>query len=176
MLDTKRLHATKIILPATLLTVAATVLLPLLVHSVPMSGLPLGARLLPIFIAPLVAVFLFHPVVSVVASLISPYLNQQLTGNPVGPMMPTLTVELSVFSVLCLLLLRHYPKLWFAAPLAYIVAKAAAQVVLKTGGLVPTPPWSGFFPSLVVALPGLIILLVINIVLVRSRHGLWSGR
>lgn len=61
---------------ATLLTVLAALLLPLLVHLLPSSGgVPLGARLLPIFYAPLLATVFFGPVTSLAAGALAPFAN-----------------------------------------------------------------------------------------------------
>jgi hypothetical protein len=171
MFITQRLQAPQVIVPATLGTIASTMLLPILIHAIPsLNNIPMGARLLPIFFAPLVALYVFHPAVSLLASLLTPYLNQLLTGNPPQAMMLTLSAELTLFSALCLLVLKRFPKLWFVAPLAYIAAKALAQLVLKTTQLVATPAWTNFFPSLSLALPGLVILLILNILLARLKQ------
>src|SRR5687767_7770331 len=88
-------------IPATLVTLGLMWLIPVLVHLIPPfgDGTPLGVRLLPIFYAPLLAVFLFHPVVAVLASLAMPFINYLLTGMPPFNIAILLTVELVVFSL-----------------------------------------------------------------------------
>ena len=62
MLNTATLKTTRVIVPATLLTVAATFLLPFFVHLLPpVGGVPMGARLLPLFFAPFLAVRALSP-------------------------------------------------------------------------------------------------------------------
>ncbi|MEM7734304.1 MAG: hypothetical protein AAF267_00815 [Deinococcota bacterium] len=163
MLLTERLKTPSVIIPATIVTIAAMMLLPLLVHSLPVQGAPMGARLLPIFFAPLVAIYLVHPAVALIASLVTPYLNHVLIGNPPQPLMLTLTSELVIFSLICWGLKRF--KLRFVAPFAYVVAKTLTLIFYKTTQLTSTAPWNNYLPSLQLALPGLVLLLVINLAL-----------
>ena len=168
MLDTATLKNPRVIIPATLATVAATLLLPFLVHLLPPSGgVPLGARLLPLFIAPFLAVVLFHPAVALVASLVTPLLNRLLTGQPAWEMSVLLTVELFTFSLAAWLLVRRWPKFWGNAPLAYVIAKAASLLLLSVLPLLPVSPWRFFGSSLQTALPGVLVLLVLNFIVVR---------
>ena len=168
MLDTATLKNSRAIIPATFLTVAATLLLPFLIHLLPpVGGVPMGARLLPLFIAPFLAVVLFHPAVALVASLVTPLLNRLLTGQPAWEMSVLLTVELVTFSLAAWLLVRRWPRFWGNAPLSYVIAKAASLLLLSFLPLLPVSPWRFFFNSLQTALPGLLVLLLLNFIVVR---------
>lgn len=171
MLNTASLKQPKVIVPATVVTVVATVLLPFLIHLLPSIGnVPMGARLLPLFIAPFVAVVLFHPAVSLVASLVTPLLNHLLTGRPTLEVTALLTVELVIFSLSAALLYRRWPEFWGNAPLSYIVARVGSLIILSLVPLLPVSPWASLVGSLQVALPGLLLLLLLNALVVRIRQ------
>ena len=159
--------ALTIAIPATIATLLATVLFPFLIHALPLSvAAPIGAILVPMFYAPLLALFLFHPVVGLVAALLDPWLNYVLLGQPAVAIVPVLTFELLVFSLVTLLLLRQWPKLWLAAPLAFLLCKFAAGLLLSVVPLLPAPPWTYALSSLQAAWPGVIVLLLLNAVMV----------
>jgi hypothetical protein len=152
-------------IPLTLATIAAAVVLPFLVHLVPASGgVPLGARLLPIFYAPLLAVIFFRPQVALIAALLAPVLNHLLIGMPTAEMTVILTLELAVFTGVVYALNRRWPAFWLAAPLALLLAKVASLLLVTlVPALIVPPPLVYFENSLVNGLPGLAILLVLNL-------------
>lgn len=160
-----------LLIPATAVTVALTFALPLPFHLLPSSGIPLSARLLPIFYAPLLAALLFPPVVAISASLIAPLINHALTGNPPLPLAAQLSAELLVFTGVVLLLGRRWPRLPVAAPPAYVAARAVVFFAQQPATLVSGGAWGALLTSLQVALPGLAVLLVLNLVAVS-----WQGR
>jgi hypothetical protein len=153
---------------AALLTVAAALLLPLLFHLLPASGgVPLGARLLPIFYAPFLAAIFFGPVVALVAALGAPTLNHLLTGRPASEMVGLLTLELLLFVGLILVARARWPRSPIIAPAAYLLAHFLAGAVL---GL----PWETSAASLYRALPGVAVLLALNVAVVsvqKRREG-----
>lgn len=158
-------------IPAAAATVALTMLLPFIVHS--FGGPPVGARWLPLFYAPFLAAMLFHPLVSLSAGMITPFLNHLVTGSPALPIAVILSFELAVFSTVAYQFSRRWPSFWGAAPLAYILAKVASLVLLAVwpNQLVPATPWQFFTTSLMNAWPGLLVLLAINWLAVRAmRH------
>jgi hypothetical protein len=178
VIDTVALRRPSLVLPATIATVAFAMLLPFLVHLVPPSGgVPLGARLLPIFLAPFLAAVLFHPSVALLASLVTPTLNRLVTGQPAPAMSVWLTVELLVFSGLVLAARERWPRAWFLAPVAYVVAKAVALLALRAAGMtVPGPTdVAGFLTGLANAWPGLLLLLALNAWLVFGRRAAGSA-
>ncbi len=156
----------KIQAPAALLTVAAAIALPVLVHLLPAAaGAPWGARLLPAFLAPLVAAYLFHPAVALVAAAVAPLLNHWLTGMPAQPMVAGLTLELVLFSGLVLAMRSRWPRFWAAAPLAYITAHALALALIPAS---PAPYLTVLTATLTTALPGILLLTAANWLLVRG--------
>lgn len=147
----------------TLATTFFAFVLPFAFHLVPQSGIPLGARFLPIFYAPLLAAAFFPGVVALVASLFAPLLNHLLLGNPPLPLVVQLTAELLVFSATVLLLKRYAAPPWFSAPLAYVVARVLVFFVATPAALVRPDAWSAVADSLVVALPGLVLLALLGL-------------
>lgn len=154
------------VVTAALLTVAAALLLPLFFHLLPASdGPPLGARLLPIFYAPLLAAVFFHPAVALTAALSAPALNHLLTGRPTPDMAMFLTLELLLFVGVVLLAKGRMPRLPVVAPVAYVLAHLVAGTVLGR-------PWEMSLASLTMALPGMGVLFVLNVLvdLIQRRE------
>lgn len=148
--------------PATLTTMALMIVLPLLVHLFPPIGkTPLGAFLLPIFYAPLVAVLLCHPLVSIFAGLVVPYINYLLTGHPVLPFAAALSVELTLFSITLLFFNRRKTSTssWVVVPTAFGLAKVGSALI---GGLAGGFSLLGGLSGLVYALPGLLVLVLMH--------------
>lgn len=140
---------------------AAGLILPVVVHLIPIQdGPPAGARLLPIFLAPLVALLRLDGVSALSIALLGPLLNRLVTGSPEGSMLATLLVELLAFCGLLLLARRLAPRAAGPlAPVAYLLAAASATAILT--GAMPTPAW--LTGTLRIAWPGLAILLVAGI-------------
>lgn len=160
----------RIQIPATAVTISLMLLFPFIVHTI--GGPAAGARWLPLFYAPFVAVVLFHPAVSVVAGLVTPFLNHWLTGSPPWETAQALSVELVVFTAMCHLLLRRWPRLWAAAPLAYVLPLGTAVLLgARSPGLFPAPPWQFFTAALQQVLPGLVVLLLLNWLMVIKVAG-----
>ena len=149
-------------IPATAVTIGLMLLFPFVVDLI--GGPAAGPRWLPLFYMPIVAALLFHPLVGVAAGLATPFLNHFLTGSPALPMAFLLAVELVVFTLVMQLLCRRWPRFWGAAPFAYLVAKVASALVLLVAPmtLLPVSPWQFLSTSLMNALPGLLVLLLIN--------------
>lgn len=168
MLKSATQKSVRFVIPATVITIAATIALPFLIHAFPnIAGVPMGARLLPLFWAPFLAVVLFHPSVALVASLITPTINRVLTGRPTVEMSILLTLELVTFAFVAMLLYRYFPKFWVTAPISYIIGKLVAAILVTTFGILPFSPIAQIWGSLLTALPGLILLLALNIVVIR---------
>ena len=148
----------------TAIILSASVLLPFVFHLIPpLAGLPLGARLLPMFYAPFIAVVLFRPHVAMVSGLLAPFFNYLITGHPLPGMIPVLTVELVVFCLLSRFIWQRWAHFRVAAPLAYLVSLATAALFL--GSL------KFFLSTLLLALPGLAALTLVNIALLRFQSG-----
>jgi hypothetical protein len=147
----------KLQIKESVLVLAFSVLIPVLVHLIPVSGNPAGAVLLPIFIAPFIAVVFFRLNVGITAALLSPVLNYLLTGSPVSGAVGIITLELSLFVLAAWLLTKFdYIKL-FAAPVSIIFAMFITQLI--------TSSISHFTVVLTAGLPGIIIISIINILL-----------
>lgn len=157
----------KVQAPAALLLIAAAVALPVLVHLLPAAaGVPWGVRLLPAFLAPLVAAYLFHPAVALTAAAAAPLVNSWLAGMPARAMVASLSLELVLFAGLVLALRGRWPRLWLAAPVAYVAAHALTLAILPTGS---APYLATLTATLTNALPGILMLTAANWLLVRGE-------
>ncbi len=158
-------------IPAALITLGLMWLVPFLIHLIPFSGtVPPGARLLPIFYAPLLAAWLFNPMVGIASSLLMPFINYAFTGMPAFGMAVMLSVELSVFSLVLSIYKNRYPQQPLLAPLAVIAGKFISALLLLVIPLVPLSPWNYFTSSVVNAIPGLLVLLALNLTLIRLPY------
>lgn len=164
-------RARAIYIPEIIVAFCLSVLLPFLVHLLPAAGVPLGARLLPIFFAPLLAIFFAHPVVAIVVALFAPLANYALIGMPAQQMVVLLTIELVVFVLIAYGLHQRFPKLFVLGPVAYIGAKAIAALVLLVVPIMPIPPAQYFSNGLITALPGLAILLLLTVAGIQFSRG-----
>jgi hypothetical protein len=156
----------------TAFVLAVSVALPFTIHLLPaIAARPVGAMLLPMFYAPLIAVILFRPHVAIITGLLSPLLNSRLTGHPLPEMAGLLTFELVLFSVIALLIQRRWKSFPGSAVFAYLAA------VLSAAAIFHFQPWN----IITVALPGLTVLFLINkfLLKIQSRdnddRGKFSG-
>jgi hypothetical protein len=148
---------------------ATALVLPYVVHLVPIQGgPPLGARLLPIFFASLVLALRGSAWPALAVAVAAPTLNHYVTGMPAGPMWPTLQLELALFTVLVLAALRVAPRVaQLLGPVAYLVAKLVAALVLASN-----PATLGAMTATVaVSWPGLVLLLVVGVASNAWRTG-----
>jgi len=177
MISTVVVTARRYHLPALAATLAGAILLPAAVHLLPdVANIPMGARLLPMFLAPLVAIYLERPAVGITAAALAPILNNAITGSPARPMLTSITIELVLFSLIISLAHGRWPRFAATAPLAYVIARAAAMATLAAFGDSSWPTGAGFLRGLALAVPGIVLLTLLNIVLVRAhdereRHG-----
>jgi hypothetical protein len=169
MLNVTALRHNRVLqIPALGLTLFLMWLAPVLVHLLPNNNpMTEGATWLPLFYAPVVAVWFFHPGVALLAGLLMPFINHGLTGMPPLNIAILLCVELVVFSLLLAWSKSRWPRLPVAAPVTAIIAKVASALVLIAIPLVPAAPWDFFIQSVSVAWPGLLVLLAINLILLR---------
>jgi hypothetical protein len=144
-------------------------LVPLLVHLIPWTGTrPLGVYLLPVFWTTLVAVYFYGARVGLAVGLVTPLMNLALTGLPAWPMVGTMGLEVAAFALVAAFLVRRWPGFWFAAPVAWVAAKAltiAVQWVLPAFHYADQP-WSHLLRSTANGFTGLGMLTVINWLLV----------
>ena len=155
----------------TIAILAATCLLPLMVHLIPFgTGAPAGAMLLPIFYLPFIALVFFKKHVALIAALLAPVINFLITGNPQWELVTLLSIELVAFVMLAASLLRHHQLKWIAAPVGYLGAKLVSSLVLMLLPLLPNLQASDFLvQSIGTALPGILILIVINILVLKLK-------
>ncbi len=155
----------KIQLLETTILLSITLLLPILIHNIPNWGThPWGARLLPIYYAPLIAA-LFYPVhVSFIVALCPPWINLILTGLPKLPYTALMTYELLIFVLLITFLVTLSGRKWYYGPLSYFVAKVIIFLLLFTWPPMYflDSPLSYFENTLFVAIPGIILLGLVN--------------
>jgi hypothetical protein len=147
----------KVQLKESVIVLAFSILIPFLIHFIPVSGSPAGAVLLPIFIAPFIALMFFRLNVALLAALFSPMLNYLLTGNPVYGIVGTMTLELSLFVLLAWLLLKVNFVKYSAAPVSIILSMFVTQLIFSSANY--------FIAVLTTALPGIILISLINILI-----------
>ena len=157
----------------TALALTGMVLLPIIVHLIPFSGSrPLGAYLLPMFIAPLVAAFYVSPIGLVLAALLAPIINTALTGMPQVSMLYFVTSELIVFSLLVFLFVQKEKVFPGFSALAFLLAKLVVmlpKILILSGGLV-LPAIGQNLTGLAVAIPGVLLLLVVERLFLRQQN------
>ena len=144
---------------------ALAFLAPYIVHFIPSwDDSPIGAKLLPIFYAPLIAALTRKAHVSIVVALMAPWLNHVLIGMPSVPMAIIMTVELLIFSMVVERLARRHKGRAWLGPVSYLLAKPVSLLILMMvpGFLSGTPSVSQFFNSVVNAWPGLGILALLS--------------
>lgn len=146
----------------TVLMLSVSVILPFMIHMIPsFAGITLGARLIPMFYAPFIAVILFRPHVAIITGLLSSTLNSLLTGHPTPEKVGVLTFELVVFCALSYLFHRKWRHFWGTAPLAYLLVLLSIACALGSREF--------FVSTMVTALPGIAMLTLINVFLLRSQ-------
>jgi uncharacterized membrane protein len=155
----------------TTVLLAVAWLIPFLVHLLPWSGeRPLGAHLLPMFWAAFVAVYFFGLRVGLLVGLFAPALNLLLTGLPALRWLSLMGLELTLFTLFTWWTVQRAPRFWLIAPLGYVVAKIASTLVqLALAPVSGVGASSGvFLESLRTGIPGLVVLLTVNLALVLA--------
>jgi hypothetical protein len=153
------------------LFLALAFLAPYVVHFIPSwDDSPIGAKLLPIFYAPLIAALTRKAHVSIVVAVMAPWMNHVLIGMPSLFMAVIMTVELVIFSILVERLARKYKGSFWLGPVSYLLAKPVSLVILLLlpGFLSGTPSLTRFAMSLVNAWPGLAILALLSYYIPRK--------
>jgi len=161
--------ASKYQVTQTMVILAATMLLPVLVHLLPnISGQISGAVLLPIFLAPMFATFLYKKHVAIFAGIFAPLLNYLIMGRPAPEVVITLGFEVVLF-VLVLSWLKNMKGIqYLAAPLAYLAVSLVAALGLSVVGNLADPV-SFWMNGTLIAIPGIILMGIINIAILRFR-------
>lgn len=144
---------------------ALAFLAPYVVHFIPSwDDSPIGAKLLPIFYAPLIAALTRKAHVSIVVALMAPWLNHVLIGKPSVGMAIIMTVELLIFSMVVERLARKYKGQAWLGPVSYLLAKPVSLLILLMvpGFLHGIPTIEGLLNSVINAWPGLGILALLS--------------
>ena len=147
------------------IVIALTMFLPILIHMLPSwDDSPLGGKLLPIFYAPLVAGLTRKLHISLIACIVSPWLNHLLTGMPTIPVALMLCVQLVPFAYIVYVLGRRFDSTFWIGPTAYLISKPA---ILLVSYLLPETmhganPIAHFVNTTYQAIPGIIILGLIS--------------
>lgn len=154
---------------------ALSVMFPFLVHLLPVPGdARLGARLLPMFYAPLLAVLWGRMRSAVTLALAAPWLNWALTAHPGPAGALVMVVQLLVFVGVFRALLGRIGARWFLAVPAYLACMAAAAALAALApGLVGGQAALGWAArSTAIGLPGMAVLVLITWAALRCYpHG-----
>jgi hypothetical protein len=147
-----------------------SVLFPFLVHVLPVpESSRLGARLLPMFYAPLLAALWGRKQTGWLVALLAPWLNWALTGHPAPLGAIVMMIQLLVFVVMVPPLLTVKFARWFVAVPAYIAGMAASLLaaVIFPDLIGGRPPFTWVVNSVVFGLPGVAALVVITALVLR---------
>jgi len=142
----------------------------MVIHLIPSTGsVPIGAKLLPIFYVPLLALIFFGLPMALIVSLAGPLINYLLTGSPHGELVTLFTFELFIFTVVTGILLRSHITRWISAPLGFVTAKAMSMGLLVVFPLVQNAPMEYFGQTVTNGFIGILILTLITIGAIKYR-------
>ncbi len=147
-----------------------SVMFPFMVHIIPApDDGRLGARLLPMFYAPLLSALLARHRTALGVALLAPWLNWALTSHPAPLGAAAMTIELLAFVLAMRAMLARAGARWFLAAPAYlacmaVAALSAAAFPILIGGRASLA-WA--LQSVVTGMPGIAILLLINWLVLR---------
>ncbi|MDB4384428.1 hypothetical protein N9Z12_00110 [Opitutaceae bacterium] len=142
-----------------------TLLAPWVVHMIPSwDDSPIGAKLLPIFYAPLIAALTGRGQVAITVALLAPWVNHLLFGMPPRPIAILLNIELVVFSIVAASMASRWSGQAWLGPVAYLATKPIVFVVLLFfPALMPSLSAGAFTAtSTIQAWPGLIVLAILS--------------
>ncbi|MDI1248378.1 MAG: hypothetical protein PSV13_05790 [Lacunisphaera sp.] len=149
---------------------ALSLMFPFLIHVLPVPETSrLGARLLPMFYAPLLAALWGRMATAWLCALLAPGLNWALTGHPAPPGTYAMMIQLLAFVVVVRALLVRAGVRWFVAIPAYLAGLVATLLVALVfpaliGG---RPPVGWALNSAMMSLPGVAILVLITCLVLR---------
>lgn len=152
--------------------IAASVCIQFIVHIIHSgNGIPLGAVLLPMFYVPLIALIFYNFKTALITAAAGPLFNYILTRSPEIEIVPQVTFELIIFVLTFTLLLRFNRLNYLSVVISIISAKLLSWSVfslLNSSGISS----AGLINSLVIAYPGILVLLLLNILLlyIKNRH------
>ena len=150
--------------------ITASLIIPFIIHLIPpANGIRLGAVLLPMFYVPLIAVIFYKFRTALIVTAFGPVINYLLTGSPQYQSVPLLTFEVLLFVLMLTVLLKNNKLIKVSALISILPALIVPPLVfaLFSGS---GSPVDHILISLKNAIPGIIILSVLNIFLLRARN------
>lgn len=147
-----------------------SVMFPFLMHLLPVPETSrLGARLLPMFYAPLLAALWGRRETGWLVAALAPWLNWALTGHPASAGAVVMMIQLLVFVLVVPPLLNTAFVRWLVAVPAYLAGMAGS---LLAALLVPAliggrPPFTWVVNSVVFGLPGVAALVLITCLVLK---------
>jgi len=149
-----------------ILLLAGSILLQFLIHVIPSSGTPVGAFLLAMFFAPLIAVVFFKPHTAFLVAILTPILNYFISGSPVTEILPLMTIKLVLF-VSCLYLFFNVKSIkkisaLFAITISITLSPFIVSLFSSYNEII--------LNTLTTAIPGILLLTVVNYFLVRYQE------
>jgi hypothetical protein len=154
----------------TIVLLAFSVLIPLLIHFLPgINGQPAGAYLLPIFYAPLIAVLFFRLHTAIITAVLSPVINYLVTGSPHIPLVQVIVLQLALFVTILYFINKLENLRLSGALISYALAMLVLFTVLSAvPALVPGKnAFSFMIDSVTTGIPGLIIIAAVNFAIVK---------
>lgn len=160
----------KIQIKETVLMLAASTAIPFFIHLIPsFNNVPIGAILLPMFYAPFIAIVFFRLHVALLTGILGPTLNFLLTGSPKQEMLGLFSLELVIFVIATFFMLKQKRIRMITAPVAFIFTKLLSPIIVLTFPFIGTFSMGTFVNSFVNALPGIFVLLVLNITILSLK-------
>ena len=153
----------------TVLVLAATLILPILIHLLPnINGNISGAVLLPIFFAPLIATFLYKPHVAIFAGIIAPLLNYLISGRPSPQATTSMGIEIVLFVWMVYRLKDINTIRYVAAPISYLISSLIVALGLSVFSNV-VDPFTLWGNCMFTAIPGILSLGLVNLAMLKLR-------
>jgi hypothetical protein len=150
---------------------ALAVLGPYVVHLFPgWDDSPLGARLIPMFWAPLLGVFWRQYGFTLGLAFASPWINHLIFGMPSRPLAIVLSFELVVFTLLLFAMVRAWGHRAWMGPAGYLLTKPFSALLIAAWPLLPAPPLKFIAHSVTTAWLGIIVLALLGWLAGRGPH------
>jgi hypothetical protein len=144
---------------------------PYVVHVIPgWDDSPLGARLIPVFWAPLLGVFWRQYGFTLGLAFASPWINHLLFGMPSQRMAIVLSFELVVFTLLLFAMVRAWGRRAWMGPAGYLLTKPFSAALIAVWPLLPAPPLKFIATSVTTAWAGIIVLALLGWLAGRGPH------
>lgn len=143
------------------IAIGLTLFLPYVIHMIPSwDDSPIGAKLLPIFYAPLIAALTRRLHVSLIACAVSPWINYLIIGRPSLAIAAMLCIQLIPFAYIAFKFGNRFSNKFWIGPIAYLVSKPVILVLFYTipESMPPVQPLVYTLQTTINAIPGVLIL------------------